>query len=141
MIKSCLLLLLSFSTIYFFSGCSNPVTDSESLSDNKARGETSELDRSNTAALEFYVHRYIPNSPNSAVRDAFVEIYNGSTLVYSVGTTAVNGKISLPCFSLPQGDYTVYAYTVVGKYMDLYGYKRFSNNGFSAQISIWVFHV
>ena len=133
--KKLYLLILSFLVIQIFSGCSNPV--SNSLTEPLPLEKT---DRINTSLLEFYVWRYVHNGMNPGVEKAYIDIYQGTTLVYSTGVTSTDGKLSIPVSSLPTGNYTVFAYTMIGDYYNFYGYRSFNHSGSSNLISIQVFN-
>lgn len=133
--KLCLAVFLILFFVSFFSGCSNPVNTT--VSDLQSAGE---VDRLNAASLDFYVWRYVPYGMNPAVRKAYIDIYQGTTLIRTVGVTSSDGKYSIPASSLPKGNYTVYAYTLVGNYPDYFGVKNFYHSTQQALVTIEVSH-
>lgn len=134
--KKIYLLLPAFLVIQILSGCSNPVSNTLTIPQSSEQTE-----RLNTSLLEFYVWRYVPNGMNPGVEKAYIEIHQGASMVFSTGVTNTDGKISIPLSSLSPGNYTVYAYTMIGNYPNLYGFKNFDHSGSSNLIWVQVFHL
>lgn len=131
-----LLLILIFLAVQIFPGCSNPVDNTVTVSYEAG----SEVDLTNSA-IEFYVWKYVHHGMSPAVPKAFIEIYQGSTLILSTGVTRANGRFYIPAASLPQGNYTVYAFTLIGNHIDYYGWSNFYNSNSYNLVSIQVNHI
>ena len=124
--KKIIFLFVFLFAAALLSSCnhSDNVTSPQSVITDKAQTGGGEVD---ICSCNLNFQTYIP--PSTAVENATVQIYQGTTYIMTVGVTNSNGYTWITPSSLSRGDYTAYAYTPFS-----IGSAEFYHDGESGQI-------